>query len=140
VAAALVSVLGVGALAGCGSGKSGPPTSLSLSGDKVAVSTIQSGLSSLCAVAHQANNRTVASATYFATPYNSLHQLAAALSGSRRTDLLAGMAAFEKAGLDVSATSSAATVQTANNLLGLVDGDLTSLKLPPVKCTSANSG
>jgi hypothetical protein len=138
MAAALLPVLGVGALAACGGGSSAPPKSLSLSGDKVAVTTVQYGLSSLCIVAHEANNPSAASATYFATPYNSLHQLAAALGGSRRAALLAGMEAFERAALNPTApTANAMTVQTSNGLLGLVDGDLISLKLPKVKCSAA---
>lgn len=50
------------------------------------------------------------------------------------------MEAFEKAALATSSTGPSTTVQAANNLLGVVDGVLTSLKLAPVKCTSANSG
>jgi hypothetical protein len=136
-AVTVLSVFSVAAMAACGGGHSGAPSSLSLSGEKIPVSGVESGLASLCAVAHQANNPTVASATYFATPYTSLHQLAAALAGTRRTALLSGMVAFEKAAI---AGSASTTVQTANSLLSTVDGDLTSLKLSAVKCTAANSG
>jgi hypothetical protein len=130
--AVVLSVVGLALLSACGGGSSAAPKSLSLSGDKVPVSLVQSGLTSLCTVAHQANNPQVASATYFATPYNNLHQLAAALSGSRRTALLTAMETFERAAL---ASSAPTTVSAANSLLGTVDSDLKSMKLSPVKCS-----
>jgi hypothetical protein len=122
------------ALAGCGGGGgSKAPSTLSLHGDKIPVATLMSGLKGMCTVTHQALNASAAKQSYFSGPYNSLHQLAGILSGSRRSQLLSAMEAFERDVLAATPDSSA-VVKDANALLALVDGDLVSLKLSKVAC------
>jgi len=129
------ALFGLSLLAAACSGGSGgktPPTSLSLHGDKIPVATLTSVLKGLCAVTHQAQNAAVAKTTYFSGPYSGLHELAGILHGGQTSQLLTSMENFERDVLGTAAPSS--TVQAANGLLGLVDRDLQSLKVAPIKC------
>jgi hypothetical protein len=132
-AAAASAAFALVLLAACGGGGTKTtPKALSLHGVQIPVTTLTTGLKGMCTVTHQAQNPTAAKTTYFAGPYGNLHQLAGVLHGSQTTDLLNSMAAFER---DVVGTVGAtSTVQDANNLLGLVDRDLQSLKISPIKC------
>ena len=130
---AAAAVFGLTVLAACGGGGTTTnPKSLSLHGDQIPVATLTAGLKGMCTVTHQAQNAAAARGTYFGGPYAPLHQLAGILHGSRSSQLLAGMATFERDVLGTSA--SASTVQDANNLLAEVDRDLQSLKVAPIKC------
>lgn len=127
-------VLAFASLGACGGGSGGKaPSTLSLHGDKIPVSTLRTGLTGMCAVTHQALNAPAAKQSYFSGPYNGLHQLAGILGGSRRSGLLSAMEALERDMLAASPDSSA-TVKDANALLATVDGDLVSLKLSKVSC------
>jgi hypothetical protein len=116
-----------------GGGAKGAPKTLSLHGDQIPVSTLTNGLHSMCTVTHQALNADTAKVSYFTGPYTSLHQLAGILSGARSSQLISAMQAFEA---DVVSKNPvpASTVRDANALLALVDADLQSLKLSPVRC------
>jgi hypothetical protein len=131
-ASALFGLSLLAAACGGGSGGKTAPTSLSLHGDKIPVATLTSDLKGLCTVTHQAQNAVVAKNTYFSGPYAGLHQLAGILHGSQTSQLLTGMDTFERDVLGTAAASS--TVQAANDLLGIVDRDLQSLKVAPIKC------
>jgi hypothetical protein len=132
---AVPAILGLAVLAACGGGSSGgktPPSSLSLHGEKIPVATLTTGLKGLCTVAHDALNPPIAKTAYFSGPYSDLHQLAGILQGSPSTKLLRAMEAFEREVLATPPPTSVA--QTANALLGMVDTDLTLLKVPAIKC------
>ncbi len=133
-ASAVLTVLAVAGLSACGGGGSSkPPTNLSLSGAKLPVSTLTTGLKSLCTVVSDAQSSPAnAKTTYFGSAYNPLHQLAAVLHGSQSDDLLRAMEAFERSVLATPPGSDAAA--KAQTLQSLVTTDLRSLKVTPPKC------
>ena len=133
---AAIGLLGLCSLAACSSGSSNKaPTSLSLSGQKVPVTQVTTGVSNLCVLLKTFKSDPTASrSTYFDGPYQPLHVLAAALQGTQSDDLLRAMEAYERDLLMTPAP--AATVTTGNALVASADGGLRSLKVKPPTCTT----
>jgi hypothetical protein len=133
---AVIGLLGVCSLAACSSGSSNKaPTSLSLSGQKVPVTQVTTGISNLCVLLKTFKSDPTASrSTYFDGPYAPLHVLAAALKGAPSNDLLSAMAAYERDLLMNPAP--AATVTTGNALVASADSGLRTLKVKPPTCST----
>jgi hypothetical protein len=133
--AAVFAVLSLAGLSACGSSSSGPPKNLSLSGAKLPVTTLTTGLQGLCTVEKDVSTSAaphVIKNDYFGGAYNALHQLAGVLSGSSSTDLLNAMTAFEKSLLASPPTADMGT--NAQALQTKVLADLQTLKVTPPSC------
>jgi len=136
VAGAAIGLLGVCSLAACGGGSSNKaPTSLSLSGQKVPVTQVTTGISNLCVLLKTFKSDPTASrGTYFDGPYVPLHVLAAALKAPQSTNLLAAMEAYERDLLMNPAPPSTVTAGAA--LVTSAQNGLTSLKVKPPSCST----
>jgi len=135
VAGAAIGLLAVCSLAACGGGSSTKaPTSLSLSGQKVPVTQVTTGLSNLCVLLKTfKTDPTASKATYFDGPYVPLHVLAAALKTPESNNLLNAMETYERDLLmnpapPATVTAGAALVTSAQN-------GLRSLKVNPPSCS-----
>lgn len=131
---ALVAVCLLG-LAACGSSKSGPPKTLSLSGEQVPVSQVTTAYSQMCAIAKQAQSDPAATVGPYATAETGLNVLATVLDkdhsdASRR--LLAAMTSFTS---DIGQKPPpASTAADANNLVGTAKQGLQALNITPPAC------
>jgi hypothetical protein len=134
MAVAAIGLLGLCLLAGCGGGGSKKaPTSLSLSGQKVPVVQVTSGITSLCTLLKTfRTDPTASKGTYFDGPYSPLHVLAAALKTPQSTNLLQAMEAYERDLMMNPAPASTFTAGTA--LLTSAQSGLHSLKVQPANC------
>jgi len=135
IAGAAIGLLAVCSLAACGGGSSTKaPTSLSLSGQKVPVTQVTTGLSNLCVLIKTfKTNPTASKGTYFDGPYVPLHVLAAALKTPESNNLLNAMEAYERDLLMTPAPSSTVTAGAA--LVTSAQNGLRSLKVNPPSCS-----
>jgi hypothetical protein len=133
---AAIGLFALGALAGCGgSSSTKAPTSLSLSGQKVPVSQVTTGISNLCVLLKTfKSDPTASKGTYFDGPYAPLHVLAAALKGPQSTNLLSAMEGYERDLMMTPAPASTTTAGTA--LVASAQNGLRSLNVKPPTCTT----
>jgi hypothetical protein len=131
-ALAAACLIAVGA---CGSSSSGPPQSLSLSGEKVAVSQVTNAYTQMCAIAKQAQSDPAGTVAAFANAEGGLGVLATVLNKDHAQDsqrLLAALTSFTSdIGKKPPAASAAAD---ANNVVGTAKQGLLALKITPPNC------
>jgi len=123
------------ALVACGGGSSGPPKTLSLSGEKVPVSQVTSAYSGMCGVVKDTAASPVSAVVPFASVEDGLNVLATVLAkdhGQESQRLLAAMETFlTDIGKKPPASSSS---EDATNLLGTAKEGLQALKITPPSC------
>jgi hypothetical protein len=134
-AAALGVLLLTGAGAGCGGGSSGPPKTLSLSGQQVPLTEVTGAYSQMCAISKQAATDPAGTIAPFANAETGLNVLATVLNkdhGQESQRLLAALATFQQ---DIAEKPPAATSgQAATNLLQTAMQGLQALKITPPAC------
>ena len=134
-AAALGAVLFGGAVAGCGGGSSGPPKTLSLSGEQVPVSEVTDAYSQMCTISSQAQSNPAATVTPFANVESGLNVLATVLNKDHSQEsqrLLAALSTFQADLLEKPPATTSA--QAASNLLQTAKQGLVALKITPPAC------
>ena len=130
--AVLAAAVAVGA---CGGGGSGPPKTLSLSGEKVAVSEVTTAYSQMCAVAKDAATAPASTVAPFAAVESGLNLLATVLAkdhAQQSERLLAALTSFQA---DIDQKPPASTIaEDATNLLGTAKQGLQALQITPPSC------
>ena len=122
-------------LVACGGGSSGPPKTLSLSGEKVPVSEVTTAYSQMCGVVKDAVASPASAVTPFASAEGGLNLLATVLAkdhGQESQRLLAVMQTFLS---DIGQkTPAASSGEDATNLLATAKEGLQALKITPPAC------
>jgi hypothetical protein len=123
------------ALGACGSSSSGPPKTLSLSGEQVPVSQVTSAYSQMCAVAKQAQSNPAATVAPFANAESGLNLLATVLNKDHPQDSQRLLSALTSFTADIGKTPPASgTAADASNLVGTAKQGLADLKIPAPAC------
>ena len=134
-AVALGAVALTGTMAGCGGGSSGPPKSLSLSGQQVPLTEVTGAYSQMCAISKQAQADPAGTIAPFANAETGLNVLATVLNKDHAQEssrLLAALATFQQ---DlVEKPPPATSAQAAANLLATAKQGLNALKITPPAC------
>jgi hypothetical protein len=123
------------ALGACGGGSSGPPKTLSLSGEQVPVSEVTSAYSQMCAVANQAETDPAATVGPFASAETGLSVLATVLAKNHPQEsqhLLSALTTFTD---DIGQKPPpASTATAANNLVATTKQGLEAVHITPAAC------
>ena len=131
IGAALLPVV----LLACGGGSSGPPKTLSLSGEQVPVSEVTGAYSQLCVITKQAQTDPAATVSPFANAESGLNVLATVLNKDHAQEsqrLLAALTTFTG---DIGQKPPATTTgEAATNLLATAKQGLVVLRITPPAC------
>jgi hypothetical protein len=131
---ALVAVCAL-ALGACGGSSSGPPKTLSLSGEKVPVSEVTSAYSQMCAVAKQAQTDPAGTVGPFANTESGLNLLATVLNKDHPQQSQRLLSALTTYTDDIGhKPPPAASAPDANNLLATAKQGLQAINVTPPAC------
>ena len=132
---ALVALVCAAALAACGSSSSGPPKTLSLSGEQVPVSQVTTAYTQMCSIAKQAQTNAAATVAPFAATESGLNLLATVLNKDHAQDSQRVLSALTSFTADIGKQPPpSGTAADANNLLGTAKQGLVDLKIPTPSC------
>jgi len=131
---ALVAVCLV-AVAACSSGGSGPPKTLSLSGEQVPVSQVTTAYTQMCGIATQAQSNPAAAVAPFANVEGGLNVLATVLNKDHAQASQRLLAALTSFTADLGQKPPpASTAADATNLLGTAKQGLQALNITSPAC------
>ena len=122
-------------VAACGGGSSGPPKTLSLSGEQVPVTEVTGAYTQMCGVVKDATASAASAVAPFATAETGLNVLATVLAKDHAQESQRLLQALQTFTADIAATPPASSsAADATNLLGTAKQGLQALAIAPPAC------